>query len=129
MRRRYEGNPIALGLTKESHKALYLHVAQLVLIAQQRGEPRYTYVRNALENMGLDLGDRPEARVKDYIRRATDHKYLDEAGKGRGHVRKAGPNLERDTIRVRGGSATIEGSTGRVTIRDSEGKPVKGRRR
>jgi hypothetical protein len=107
------------------NRQLYWFVARLVLLAQELGEPRYTYLRKHLARQ--DLGPNRDARIKDLISRATAAGYLAPAGTGRG-PRKAGPNLERDTIRVRGGSMTVE-PTGRVTIRDSEGKPVKGRKR
>jgi hypothetical protein len=108
------------------NQRLYWWVAQMVLLAEQLGEPRYAYLRKSLA--GRDLGPNKDVRIKDLIRRATAAGYLAPAGTGRG-TRKAGPNLKRDTIRVRGGSVTIEGSTGRVTARDSQGKPTKGRKR
>ncbi|MDP9223660.1 MAG: hypothetical protein M3P18_07345 [Actinomycetota bacterium] len=74
--------------------ALYWWVAYLVLLAQAEGQPRFTYVRDALENSGVDLGRNKQVKVKNLIRRATAAGFLAKADPGRG-PRRAGPNFSR----------------------------------
>lgn len=107
---------------KLSLRALYRTVAEFVLIAQQIDEPRYTYVRNALEDIvGIDLGSRPEARVKDYIRRATDEGFLAPAGSGRG-PRRPGPELRKGTKRVSAITLHPDGTSSSTPARRTGGK-------
>jgi hypothetical protein len=71
---------------------LYRWVAHLVLLAQAEGQPRFNYVRDHLEELGVDLGRSKEVKVKNLIRRATDAGYLAKTQRGRG-PRRPGPKL------------------------------------
>jgi hypothetical protein len=75
-------------------RALYWWVALLVLQGQGTDQSRYTYVRNALEDLGVDLGKKPEDRVKQLIRQATKAEFLAEVGSGQG-PRRAGRKFTR----------------------------------
>jgi hypothetical protein len=107
-----------------SLRGLYRWVARFVLIADQLGEPRYRYIRHALEDViGIDLGDDPEGAVKDYIHRATQAEFLEPA-RGRG-PRRPGRKLEEGVRRVQ--SVTLEASGG-VTYGLSTGRKKGGKR-
>jgi hypothetical protein len=67
-------------------------VGLLVLQAQDRGEPRYLFLRTELPKLGYTLGKEPIVTVKRWVEASTAAGYLEKKGSGRG-PRSPGPRL------------------------------------